>query len=515
MTPSSVSDRRGLAPIVWWLAGGLLVVHLAVNAFGPYEFHRDELLYLAMGRHLQWWRMDFPPFIAAVARLTQWLGGGLAPWSVRIAPALAASALILLAAWMARRLGGGRWAQGMAALAVAASPMFLRTGTLYQPVIFDQLWWSVGYASLLLLSEEDRPRWWGVAAVAVGAGLLTKFSIGFFAVGVLVGTLSLPEWRRRLSSPSPWLAVGAALLIGAASIVGQVRLGWPVRGQIGDLQSTQLARLGVRDFLAGQLLLGPAILLAALGAGALLTSARMRSVRIVGVASIASFVLLAALRGKPYYIGPIYPALWAAGAVTLEASRARRWFPLVGWGAVGSLVLFGLVTLPFGLPVLPPEAMARYAAAAGPTGAVTTNVGAVLPLPQDYADMLGWKEQAEAVARVYHSLPAAERANAVIVADNYGEAGALDLYGPGLGLPQVISSAGTYWYFGPGSLPGEVVVTLGEEPEGLRQFADSVVVAAELTNRWAVPEEQDLKVLVARRPRTTVQAVWPSLLGRH
>jgi hypothetical protein len=103
----------------------------------------------------------------------------------------------------------------------------------------------------------------------------------------------------------------------------------------------------------------------------------------------------------------------------------------------------------------------------------------------------------------------------VIVGDNYGEAGALDLYGPELGLPPVVSSAGTYWYFGPGELPGRVVITLGERPEGLRRFADSVVVAAEFTNPWAVEEERDLMVLVARRPRTTVQAVWPSLQSRH
>jgi hypothetical protein len=508
-------DRSRPAPVVWWLAGALLLVHLAVNAFGPYEFHRDELLYLAMGRHLQWWRMDFPPFIAGVARLTQAISGGLAPWSVRIAPALAASAIILLSGWMARRLGGGAWAQGTAALAVAASPMFLRTGTLYQPVVFDQLWWTLGYASLLLLSAEDRPRWWGVAAITVGVGLLTKFSIGFFGVGVLVGALSLPEWRRRLSTPPPWLAVGAALLIGSASIVGQMRLGWPIRGQLDDLQSTQLARIGVRDFLAGQLLLGPAVLLAALGAGALLLSTRLRSVRIVGVATLASFVLLAALRGKAYYIGPIYPVLWAAGAVVVESARTPRWTWLVRMGTVAAITLYGIATLPFGLPLLPPPLMARYAARAGVTGAVTTNTGDRLPLPQDYADMLGWKAQAEAVAQVYRALSEADRAKAVVVADNYGEAGALDLYGPALGLPPVISSAGSFWFFGPGTLPGEVVVVLGEEPEGLRKFADSVVVAAEIINPWAVPEELNVKVLVARRPRTSVQAVWPSLQGRN
>jgi 4-amino-4-deoxy-L-arabinose transferase-like glycosyltransferase len=512
---SSASNPRAPAPAAWWMALAILAVHVAVNAAGPYEFHRDELLYLAMGRHLQWWRMDFPPFIAAVARLTQSLGGGLAPWSVRLAPAIAAAAMILLSAWMARRLGGGPWAQGTAALAVAASPLFLRSGTLFQPVVFDQLWWTLGYASLLLLSEEDRPGWWALAAMAVGLGMLTKFSIGFFGGGVLVGALSLAEWRRRLRTPRPWLALGAALLIGSASIVGQVRLGWPVRGQIGDLQSTQLARIGVRDFLAGQLLLGPAVLLAAIGAWALLGSPRLRGARILGVSTVASFVLLALLRGKPYYIGPIYPALWAAGAVAVESASGVRWTRGVRRGTVTAILLFGVAVLPFGLPFLPPPVMARYAARAGAGAAVTTNMGDVLALPQDYADMLGWKAQAEEVARVYHALPEDERRRAIVVADNYGEAGALDLYGPALGLPPVISSAGTYWYFGPGTLPGEVAVVLGEKPAGLRKFADSVVVAGEITNRWAVPEEMDVKVLVARRPRTTVQALWPTLQGRH
>lgn len=507
--------RRALAPQVWWLAVGVLAVHIAVNAAGPYEFHRDELLYLAMGRHLQWWRMDFPPFIAAVARLTQWLGGGLALWSVRLAPALAAAAMIVLSGWMARRLGGGRWAQGTAALAVAASPLFLRSGTLFQPVVLDELWWTVGYAAVLLLADEDRPRWWAVAAAAVGLGLLSKFSIGFFGVGVLVGTLALPEWRRRLATPFPWIALGAALLIGSASVVGQIRLGWPVRDQLGDLQSTQLARLGVLDFVTGQLLLGPAIVLAAIGVAALLAVPRFRTARIVGVSTVASFVLLAALRGKSYYIAPIYPALWAAGAVATESLSGERWTRVIRWGTAAALTLFGVMALPFGLPVLPPSIMARYAARAGVSGAVTTNMGDRLPLPQDYADMLGWKEQAAAVARVYHALPEEERRKAIVVADNYGEAGAVDLYGPALGLPPVISSAGTYWYFGPGTLPGEVAVVLGEEPEGLRRFADSVVVAAEITNEWAVHEEMDVKVLVARRPRTTVQAIWPSLHGRH
>lgn len=509
------AERPRLARSVWALAFLALVLHLAVSAAGPYEFHRDELLYLAMGRHLQWWRMDFPPFIGAVARLTQTLGGGLQPWSVRLPSALAGATLILLAGWTARTLGGGAWAQIVAALAVFTAPLFVRASALFQPVVYDQLWWTLGYVALLILADDDRRRGWAFAAFVVGMGLLTKFSIGFFAVGVVVGVVVLPEWRSRLATVRPWVAVCGALLVGSASVVGQVRLGWPVRGQLGDLQSSQLARIGVGDFLKGQLLLGPAFLLAVVGLWALLVLPAFRRVRIVGVATLASFLCLAALRGKPYYIGPIYPVLFAAGATIVSGWGVGRRRLMVRWGVVVLLLGFGALALPFGLPFLPPAQMARYAARAGLTSTVTTNYGERLPLPQDYADMLGWKEMVTTVAEVYHALPERERAAAVVVGDNYGEAGALDLYGPALGLPPAISSAGSYWFFGPGTLPGEVVVTLGEEPEGLHQFADSIVVAAEITNPWAVPEEQQLKVLVARRPKTTVQAVWPLLSERH
>ncbi|MEZ4412730.1 MAG: glycosyltransferase family 39 protein [Gemmatimonadales bacterium] len=500
---------------MWATAIAVLVAHVAASGFGPYEFHRDEFLYLAMGRHLQWWRMDFPPFIAAVARLTQWLGGGLAPWSVRLSSALACSALIVLAGWTARRLGGGAWAQGVAALAVATSPLFLRAGTLFQPVVFDQLWWTLGYIALLRLSTDNRDRSWAFAAVVVGLGLLTKFSIGFFAVGVVVGVLALPAWRRRLASPRPWLAVAAALLIGSASLVGQIRLGWPLRQQMAQLQAVQLDRVGVADFLTGQVLLGPAFLLAIVGMIALLTTTRLRDARIVGIATLASFLLLLALHGKSYYIGPIYPVLWAAGAVLVEGVGNGRWTRPLRWGTVAALLAYGLVALPFGLPILPPARMAHYAAGSGVSATVTTNVGEMLPLPQDYADMLGWKAIVDTVASVYHALPAEERAQAVIVADNYGEAGALDLYGPALGLPPAISAAGTYWHFGPGTLPGEVVIVIGDKPEGLRKFADSVEIAAQISNPWGVPEEQSLQVLVGRQPKTTIQALWPKFAGRY
>ncbi len=180
-----------------------------------------------------------------------------------------------------------------------------------------------------------------------------------------------------------------------------------------------------------------------------------------------------------------------------------------------AVAAFLAVSLPFVLPILPPAAMARYAARMGRAEAVTTNTGTVLALPQDYADMLGWEAQAAAVARVYRSLTPSERADVVILAGNYGEAGALDYHGPRYGLPPARHPAGSYWYFGPGLRPGRVVIAIGIPPETLAALFADVRLATRVDEPWVVPEERDVPVVVARGPRTTLQAVWPSFEGRY
>jgi hypothetical protein len=174
-----------------------------------------------------------------------------------------------------------------------------------------------------------------------------------------------------------------------------------------------------------------------------------------------------------------------------------------------------VVTFPLGVPILPPPAMADYAKALGVEAAVRTNTGEVGSLPQDYADMLGWEEQVAAVARVYHALPAHQRDRAVLVAGNYGEAGALEHYGSRYGLPRVVSPAGSYWFFGPGELPGEVVVSIGVSARDLSEYFKSVETAATLSHPWAVEEERHLTINVATGGRGTLQDLWPSLAGRN
>jgi 4-amino-4-deoxy-L-arabinose transferase-like glycosyltransferase len=484
-----------------------------VNLRTPYGFHRDELLYLGMGQHLRLWGMDFPPAIGIVAEVSRTLlGDSLA--AIRFFPAVFGSAVMVLAALIARELGGGRIAQGLAAFCVLTSPLFLRSANLLQPVVMDQLIWTAALYALVRLCRGYGPGGWLLLGLVLGLGVLTKFSVAFIGLAIVAGILFSPL-RTALLTPWPWVGLASALAVGAPSLVGQIRLGFPVLAQMADLRSSQLDRITPADFLLGQLLWGPAVLLALAGLYGLLAGPALRPFRALGWTCVTALAILVLLQGKPYYAGPLYPTLFAAGAVLFERAADGLAGDMLQAGTVAVLFAFSLVTLPLGLPILPPPAMAEYSHTLGVEAAVRTNTGETLPLPQDYADMLGWEEQVATVARVYQALPQDQRQDAVVVAGNYGEAGALDFYGPRYGLPEVVSPAGSYWFFGPGDRPGNVVITIGVSKDDLRRFFDSLATAATVSHAWTVEEERNLTINVALRPRTTLQQLWPSLAGHN
>jgi hypothetical protein len=332
-----------------------------------------------------------------------------------------------------------------------------------------------------------------------------------------MGLLLTPR-RRAFLGPWPWIAIGIALLVGSPSIIGQINLGFPVLDQMEGLRQGQLARVTFGEFVLGQLLFQPVgFVLAAVGAVALLVHPALRTYRTLGWAALVAFVVFVILKGKSYYYGPMHPLLIAAGAIVVEQLTRPRLRRILLWTAATAATLYAPLAVPFGLPVVPPEPMARYARAVGITAAVRTNWGETLPLPQDYADMLGWREQVEAVAVVYHSLSPPAREGAVLYGNNYGEAGALDFYGRDLGLPPVISLAGSFFFFGPGERPGSPFILLGVEPNDLDPVTcESVELAARVQNPWGVPEEQNVPIVVCRSPSMTPRELWDAVgRGEH
>lgn len=488
----------------------VVVLHLAVAMVTPFEIHRDELLYAAMGRHLRLFAMDFPPFIA-MAQLVRHVVLGDSVLAMRVIPALAHGALVLLVARLAQDSAReDRLAPLLAATATATTPFLLRAGTLFQPVIFEQLWWTLVLGILLRLGQLGEPTpttaWLRLGAVA-GLALLTKFSIVFLGAGVALAWLVTQP--RIFLTRGPWLALAVTFAIGAPSWIGQLVLDWPVLQQMTDLRATQLARVTYPAFVGEQLLLhGPiAFGLAAVGLVTMLRDARFRT---AGVAVAATFLVLMLSRGKPYYAGALFPALFAVGALAIAPRLTQR---VTRGVAVLAIAVPGLVLLPIAVPLLSPEATADFAARIGVDS--RTNTGEAIALEQDFADMLGWQRKVEAVAATYAALPETERRETVLLGTNYGRAGAIDFHGPRLGLPPAVSPAGSYWFFGPGSLPGRTLLVLGGEASDLAPLCGRLTEAARVTEPWGVPEERDVAVWLCREPHLTLQAVWPQLAGQN
>ncbi|HVV70172.1 MAG TPA: glycosyltransferase family 39 protein, partial [Verrucomicrobiae bacterium] len=501
------ADHRGTKPGLaagWILCFALakLAVHLVTIAFTPYGIHRDEFLYLAMGEHLRFWGMDFPPAIALISRFTRWMFGDTL-FAVRFFPALAGTGILVLTAALTRELGGRRLAQVLAMVALLFCPLFIRPSVLLQPVVWDQLWWTLGFYAFLRVLAGGGRKWWALVGVAGGLGLLTKFSILFFALGVLTGILCCRS-RSMLATYGPWLAAAIALVLGSPTLVGQVRLHFPVVIHMADLRHEQLSRVTAGEFLSGQVwMLGLALLLALIGLVWLL---RQPALRPAGLTCAVAFLVIMLLQGKPYYVGPIYPFLFAAGAAALDRWNVA-WARAIQTVLLAVFVLTGLPALPFGLPILPPPLMARYCQAVGLKAAVTTNRGHLLSLPQDYADMLGWEAQVQAVSRVFESLSPGQKAAAGLIARNYGEAGALEFYGNRYGLPRriMLPNNDLLW---PADQSCSVVVAIGIPAADLSRFFQHGQIAARFDDPWMVEEERDRVIAVADTPKRDLREAW-------
>jgi hypothetical protein len=237
-----------------------------------------------------------------------------------------------------------------------------------------------------------------------------------------------------------------------------------------------------------------------------------RPFRALGWAYVALFALMVVFRAKVYYLIPFYPVLLAAGGVQFEAWLAARAGRLA-WLKPATLALLaagGAVLAPLALPVLPVETFIRYQRVLGVEPPRMEKLS-LRELPQHYADMFGWEEMTEQVARVYNSLPAEERARCAVFARNYGQAGAIDFFGARHGLPKAIGKHQNYFLWGPRDYTGECVVTVGERERDVRKSFDHVELAATITHPYVLPHENDLPVFVCRRPKMPLKELWPQV----
>jgi len=502
--PPERSARAAEAATRWVLPVATVVLFVA-TARG-YGIFRDELYYLACGRHLAWGYVDQPPLVAWMAALaSRLIGHSLV--GLRAFPAVAFGATVLLVGDTARALGGGRWARVLAQLLAATAPVYLALFSYFSMNSFDVLIWAgLVRLAVAILGGGDRRLWLAFGALA-GLGLETKLDVGLLGAGIALGLLLAGRFDE-LRSRWLWLGGAIAAVLFLPHVVWQAAHGWPTREFVAHAQAGKITVLGPLDFLGAQAMqVGPvAAACALLGLGWLLLAGAARPWRALAWAALTVTAVFAFSVSKPYYLAPLYVLLFAAAAVALEGWTGGR-FARPARAVAVLLVLSILFAAPLAKPLLAEDAYVRYAAAIGiaPGSSENHRMGR---LPQFFADMHGWEALAETVGEVYRALPAADRARACVFANNYGEAGAIDWFGPALGLPPVISGHNNYWLWGPGRCDGSVVLILGGDlADHAADFA-TVEPGGVFHCRDCMPYEDGLTIWIGRDLKVPVATAW-------
>jgi hypothetical protein len=506
---STESRWTSTTAIVLYLAGLKLLLELfAANSYG---YFRDELYFLALAkRPLSWGYVDLPPFLIVVTKLIVATIGD-SKFAIRLFPAVCGGLKVILAAALAREMGGRRIAPIFAALAVLSTGVFWGIDHILSMNTFEQLLWGTCALIVVKIVNGDDHRWWLGFGLLSGIGILNKYSMVFFFFAMVVGILLTPL-RTSLLSKWFWIAGGIAGLMALPNFLWQMHHGFPFLELMENIKrSGRDVALSPLAFIKQQIMmLNPAVAPVWLtGLIWVFVSKRGRRYRVLGIAFLVVLALMMALHGKDYYVAPAYVMLFAAGAVAFEIGWER--LPLrIAVIAACVLMVASWVTMPLGMPLMSPERFVAYKKALNLDLKESEN-HRQNELGQFYADHFGWPEMTEQVAKAYNRIPPELRKKTAIKTDNYGEAGAIDHFGKKYGLPLAISGHQNYWIWGPADWTGESLLLLGEgEPETLPNKCAQVTPMGQVGTKWSIPYEH-FTIYWCRGLNAPLKDIWPQV----
>jgi hypothetical protein len=486
----------------------LFSYHMLTSTLSSYGYFIDELYYIACSKHLAFGYVDHPPLSILLLALSRRIFGDSMP-ALRLLPALAAAATVTMTGLTVHRLGGSRFAIIIAALAVIAMPVFLVMGSFYSMNAFEPLTWIVILYFIIRLVQEENVRYWLVIGLLMGIGLEIKHTMAVYTAALLGGMLLTGTRRLLWNRWFLWGALGCFLLL-VPNLVWQGANGFPsVEFYRNAMVNKNLPR-GPMNVVLDQILFSNpfAFPLWITGLVYLFVAQEGRKYRFLGWAYlILVAVMILSQSSRPDRIGAMYTVLFASGAVAigkLRQSLAHRLVPVL---MIALLVGGAAVVAPIMTPLLPPPVLKNYLSAIGFSFSLERGKMNE-PIPQWLADRLGWRELAMDVARVYQGLPAEEQQNTVLVSTNYGEAGALELYGAEYGLPRVYATHNSYHHWGPppDSIKTYIGVSVGRGD--LEKRFESVFEAGLHTCEDCTRPQRTIPIYVARGPRFSITEEW-------
>lgn len=503
------AQRFTNSQLAWTFGAAAFLVQMAFN--GRYGYFRDELYYIACSNHLAFGYVDFAPLIAWLTRAFRIVFGD-SLHAIRLLPALAFGGEVALSGFIARALGAKRWAIFVACISVMLAPVIVGNGTRLAMNPLEPLFWMGCVYVVLLAVNRNEPSLLIWCGVLLGFGLLNKHSTVFFIAAMVLGLLISPQ-RRLLASKWFWIAAGIAFCIALPNVIWQYLHHFPTLEDLRNVKATHKnVELPPLAFLHEQMLmLNPLSVFVWVGGLLyLLFSPAAKRFRFLAYTYLAFLAVMMYLKGKDYYLAPIYPMLFAAGAVAweevIESYKVARF---LRYAIPATVIASGVVAAPLVLPILPPEKIPGYMAALGVKMTRTEN-GMVSLLPQHFADEFGWPEMVAKVADVYNSLPPEQRAKTAILAGNYGGAGAIDFFGPKYGLPKAISAHQNYYYWGPRDYAGESVILLEWSPQDAKYWCGHVDVGPRNDPPLGMGWEH-YNILICHDFKVPLRQAWPRL----
>jgi dolichyl-phosphate-mannose-protein mannosyltransferase len=500
------TPRRHVAAAAAFVTLG---VHLIANPH--YGFFRDELYFVICGFRPAWGYVDQPPVVPLLAAGSQFFGHSL--FLLRGVPAVFAAGCVYTTCLLAIELGGGSFAELFAALVAGVTPVLMETGSKVTTDVVGLWLWPLAALYIFRLVKGADPRWWIAVGAILGIALESKYSVLFFAAALVTALAALPQ-RRVLATPWFFAGVLLATAIALPNFAWQAVHGYPMWTLLRDADAYKNVQLGPMQYLATQILVTHP-LLAPIWIAGLVMLLRRPLTRFLGIAYVALIVQMIALHAKHYYPGNVYPILIAAGAVAIErwTARATLWRPAFAGYALAA----GAVLVPLLMPVLPERTMSAYDRIAFTMLAREVDLARTDhsnidgSLPPDWADMHGWRELASLAARIYRSLPPAQRAQAAILASNYGEAAAIDFFGGEYGLPPALSGHNQYWIWGTHGFTGNVIIDVHGECDRYARLFRVHRVVSRFQNPWGRPFENGFPISLCEGITTPLASVWPKL----
>ncbi len=481
----------------WLIITGLalikLLIHLLTNT--NYELHRDAFLYYSLGEHLDWGYLSVPPLIALFSKTSVFLFGKTV-FALRFFPAIIGSLSVIIIAKIVKELNGGIWAIIIAVSAFILSPAFLRSNTLFQPVSFNQFFWLLsGYLIVKLLKSCNPEIWIGIFIV-FGIAFLNKYSITFFILSFLIALLLT---KQRILFKSKYFFIGgiSGILIILPNLIWQYNHNWPLIHHMSELQKNQFVNVSIIGFLIDQLIMNlPGLVIWMTGLITFLFFKAEKKYKVLAYIYLFTVLIIILLRGKSYYTLGLYPILFAMGGYAVD----KYFKSYVKYGIIALVIFISLPMLPFSLPVYGHEKMEDYSKK---TAEFTNRWedGKVHNLPQDYADMTGWKELAELVIDTYQGLPEESKKNCSIYAEEYCTAGAILFYGKESGLPEPICFNDNFLLWAPDSINPDVFIYVNDEPGDMEWLFENTALAGQINNKYY--REDGVQVYLCTQPKDT------------